>query len=140
VVCVRIRKRISGPLLDRIDIHIEVTRVEYEKLAEKRGGEPSVTVRERVSTARKQQEERYQGTGLHANADMGPKELARFVTLDETGEGMMKTAVRQLQLSARAYHRVLKLSRTIADLGASEGVTVQHVAEALQYRSRQSIA
>ena len=133
----RYQKRISGPLLDRIDIHIEVPRVEYEKLAEKRGGEPSATVRERVTAARKLQEERYHGTGLHANADMGPKELARFVTLDETCEGMMKTAVRQLQLSARAYHRVLKLSRTIADLGASDVVTVQHVAEALQYRARQ---
>ena len=133
----RYQKRISGPLLDRIDIHIEVPRVEYEKLAEKRGGESSAAVRERVTAARKLQEARYQGTGLHTNADMGPKELGRYVVLDEAAEGMMRAAVKQLQLSARAYHRVLKLARTIADLGAEEGVQVQHVAEALQYRSRQ---
>jgi magnesium chelatase family protein len=133
----RYQKRISGPLLDRIDIHIEVPRVEYEKLADKRGGESSAALRARVTAARRIQERRYQGTGLHTNADMGPKELASYVVLDESAEGMMKTAVRQLQLSARAYHRVLKLARTIADLGGEERVLVQHVAEALQYRSRQ---
>jgi magnesium chelatase family protein len=133
----RYQKRISGPLLDRIDIHIEVPRVEYEKLAEKRGGESSSAVRERVTIARRRQEERYRGTGLHTNADMGPKELTRYVALDEAGEGMMKAAVRQLQLSARAYHRVLKLARTIADIEGIDSVGVQHVAEALQYRSRQ---
>ena len=133
----RYQKRISGPLLDRIDIHIEVPRVEYEKLAEKRGGESSSAVRVRVTVARKRQEARYGGTALHTNADMGPKELASYVTLDDAAEGMMKAAVRQLQLSARAYHRVLKLARTIADLGGDDGVQVQHVAEALQYRSRQ---
>jgi magnesium chelatase family protein len=133
----RYQKRISGPLLDRIDIHIEVPRVEYEKLADKRGGETSAAVRERVTAARKVQEQRYAGTSPHTNADMGPKELDRYVALDATAEGMMKAAVRQLQLSARAYHRVLKLARTIADLGGEEQVSVQHVAEALQYRSRQ---
>ena len=133
----RYQKRISGPLLDRIDIHIEVPRVEYEKLADKRGGEPSASVRARVTAARKRQEARYHGSGLHTNADMGPKELQQYVVLDEVGEGMMKAAVRQLQLSARAYHRVLKLSRTIADIGGDEHVQVQHVAEALQYRSKQ---
>lgn len=135
----RYQKRISGPLLDRIDIHIEVPRVEYEKLAEKRGGEPSAAVRDRVIAARRRQEERYAGAGLHTNADMGPKELATHVVLDEAAEGMMKAAVRQLQLSARAYHRVLKLARTIADIGAEERVAVQHVAEALQYRARTQV-
>ncbi|MCC6790584.1 MAG: YifB family Mg chelatase-like AAA ATPase [Thermomicrobiales bacterium] len=133
----RYQKRISGPLLDRIDIHIEVPRVEYEKLAERRGGEPSADVRARVSAARRTQEERYRGTNLHTNADMGPKELASHVVLDDAAEGMMKAAVRQLQLSARGYHRVLKLARTIADLGGVERVQVHHIAEALQYRSRQ---
>jgi magnesium chelatase family protein len=132
----RYQKRISGPLLDRIDIHIEVPRVEYEKLSDKRGGEPSADVRARVTAARKAQEARYRGTSLHTNADMGPKELASHVTLDDAAEGMMKAAVRQLQLSARAYHRVLKLARTIADLGGEEGVQAQHIAEALQYRER----
>jgi magnesium chelatase family protein len=136
----RYQKRISGPLLDRIDIHIEVPRVEYEKLAEKRGGETSAAVRERVTAARKRQHGRYGGSALHTNADMGPKELASYVALDDAAEGMMKAAVKQLQLSARAYHRVLKLARTIADLAADEGVLVQHVAEALQYRSRQPSA
>jgi magnesium chelatase family protein len=136
----RYQKRISGPLLDRIDIHIEVPRVEYEKLAEKRGGESSATVRERVTAARRVQEQRYVGSGLHTNADMGPKELSRYVVLDESAEGMMKAAVKQLQLSARGYHRVLKLSRTIADIGGEERVQVQHIAEALQYRSRQLTA
>jgi len=136
----RYQKRISGPLLDRIDIHIEVPRVEYEKLADKRGGETSAAIRERVTAARKIQIDRYQGTKLASNTDMGPKELAKYVALDEAGEGMMKTAVRQLQLSARAYHRVLKLSRTIADIEGVQVVTVQHVAEALQYRARASIS
>jgi magnesium chelatase family protein len=132
----RYQKRISGPLLDRIDIHIEVPRVEYEKLADKRGGETSAAIRARVTNARRIQQHRYQGSGLHTNADMGPKELQQHVILGETAEGMMKAAVRQLRLSARAYHRVLKLARTIADIGAEESVSVQHIAEALQYRSK----
>ncbi len=132
----RYQKRISGPLLDRIDIHIEVPRVEYEKLAEKRGGESSAAVRERVTAARKRQEARYRGTGLHTNADMGPKELRQHAALDDTAEALLGSAVRQMGLSARAYHRVLKLARTIADLAAEEQIATAHVAEALQYRPR----
>jgi magnesium chelatase family protein len=136
----RYQKRISGPLLDRIDIHIEAPRVEYEKLSDRRSGETSEAVRARVSAARDRQRMRYAGTKLVTNADMGPKELAAHVALDAAGEQMMKAAVRQLQLSARGYHRVLKLARTIADLGAAEHVGVAHLAEALQYRARSSIA
>jgi magnesium chelatase family protein len=126
----RYQKRISGPLLDRIDIHLEVPRVEYERLADKRAGEPSAVVRDRVQAARAIQEARYRGTSAVANADIGPKQLQAHVTLDATAESLLKSAVKQLNLSARAYHRVLKLARTIADLEGVCGVTASHVAEA----------
>lgn len=133
----RYQKRISGPLLDRIDIHLEVPRIEYEQLADRRAGEQSCLVRERVEAARDVQVRRFAGTDKRTNADMGPREVQAFCRLDEAGEQLIRTAVRQLNLSARAYHRVLKLSRTIADLAHSDGVRTEHVAEALQYRPRQ---
>jgi magnesium chelatase family protein len=130
------QKRISGPLLDRIDIHIEVPRVEYDKLSDKRMGEPSECVRARVEAARETQRRRFDGTALTCNADMGPGEVRKFCDLDDTCRSLMKTAMTQLQLSARAYHRILKLSRTIADLAGSEAIGPSHLAEALQYRPR----
>jgi len=133
----RYQKRISGPLLDRIDIHLEVPRVAYEQLADSRAGEPSTAIRARVDAARAVQAARFAGSTLVANTDMGPRELERFVTLDAAGEGLLKAAVKQLHLSARGYHRVLKLARTIADLAGAERVLTVHVAEALQYRPRQ---
>jgi len=141
------QKRISGPLLDRIDIHITVPRVEYGKLSDKRLGEPSSVVRQRVEIARDLQRKRFQpGNSQSAgskientvlcNADMRPAEVRQFCQLDDAGRSLMKTAMSQLQLSARAYHRVLKLARTIADLAGSENIGPSHLAEALQYRPR----
>jgi magnesium chelatase family protein len=145
----RYQKRISGPLLDRIDIHIEVPRVEYEKLSDQRFGEPSETIRQRVEKAREAQRRRFSGEksslksseqatlqSVSCNSDMRPAEVRQFCALDDTGRALMKTAMQQLNLSARAYHRVLKLARTIADLAGSEQIGPQHLAEALQYRPK----
>lgn len=132
----RYQKRISGPLLDRIDIHVEVPRVDYEKLADKRQVETSAIIRARVQAARERQLERFQGTKLTCNAEMGPNEVRQFCQTDASGEKLLKAAVQQLHLSARAYHRVLKLARTIADLAGGEMIAANHLAEAVQYRPR----
>jgi magnesium chelatase family protein len=141
------QKRISGPLLDRIDIHIEVPRVEYDKLSDQRLGEPSEAIRARVEAAREIQRRRFAGTDgpkgeaiasndITCNADMRPAEVRKFCTIDDTSRSLMRTAMQQLQLSARAYHRILKLARTIADLAGAEQIAPVHLAEALQYRPR----
>jgi magnesium chelatase family protein len=131
------QKKISGPLLDRVDIHVEVPRVPFEKLSNQRLGESSAAVRQRVEMARVVQRERLAATnGLQTNADMGPAELRQFCAVDETCSNLLKAAMRQLQLSARAYHRILKLARTIADLAQAKEIQASHVAEAIQYRPR----
>src|SRR5438876_3482953 len=136
----RYQKKISGPLLDRIDIHVEVPRVEYEKLADNRLGETSSAIRARVETARKVQRERFKDVeGVSTNAEMRPAEIRDFCELDPPGQSLIKAAMRQLHLSARAYHRILKLARTIADLAGSERIEAAHLAEAVQYRPRQVI-
>jgi magnesium chelatase family protein len=132
----RYQKRISGPLLDRIDIHIEVPRVEYEKLTDERLGEPSADIQARVEAARERQRQRFDRTGLMSNADMGPSEVRTFCRIDDAGKTLLRAAMHQLQMSARAYHRILKLSRTIADLAGSDGIETAHLAEAIQYRPR----
>jgi magnesium chelatase family protein len=140
------QKRISGPLLDRIDIHIEVPRVEYDKLSDTRLGEPSSVIQARVESARQLQRERFALVGADdhraqqiaptCNADMTLAEVRKFCPLDEACRLLMKAAMSQLQLSARGYHRVIKLARTIADLAGAESIAPQHLAEALQYRPR----
>jgi magnesium chelatase family protein len=141
------QKRISGPLLDRIDIHVEVPRVEFEKLSQQRLGESSLVIRERIESARKRQLDRFSKANKEnneesatsiktCNADMGPGDIRKLCQLDTNGENLMRTAMRQLQLSARAYHRILKLARTIADLTGNERIEPNHIAEALQYRPK----
>ncbi len=135
----RYQKRISGPLLDRIDIHIEVPRVAYEKLADKRQVESSAVIRQRVQAARECQLQRLAGEPSTCNAEMGPAAVHAHCEVEPTAERLLKAAMQQLHLSARAYHRVLKLARTIADLAASEQIMANHVAEAIQYRPRVGI-
>ncbi len=141
----RYQKRISGPMIDRIDIHAEVPRVDYDKLTSDRLGERSEAVRARVEGAREVQRARFAGsqggmvlTGrrLTCNADMGPAEVRQFCDVDPAGKALLRAAMQQLHMSARAYHRILKLARTIADLAGSETIQTQHLAEAIQYRPR----
>lgn len=131
----RYMSKLSGPLLDRIDIHIEVQKVEFEQLTEKRKGEKSEDIRKRVLKAREQQNERYKNLKISYNAQMGSKEIEAFCELDSPSQNLIKIAMEKLNLSARAYDRILKVSRTIADLEGSENILSHHVSEAIQYRS-----
>ena len=128
--------KISGPLLDRIDLHIEVTPVPFEKLSEARKGEDSKAIRTRVSKARNLQTERFQNIKeCHYNAQMSVRHIALFCALDAASKDLLKKAMQRLNLSARAYDRILKVSRTIADLEGTLHINHQHIAEAIQYRS-----
>jgi len=132
----RYLSKVSGPLLDRIDIHIEVTPVPFEKLAEDRNGESSVTIRKRVTTARELQTKRFEASDVvHYNAQMNTKHIREYCVLDDTSKNLLKTAMERLNLSARAYDRILKVSRTIADLEGATEVNGTHISEAIQYRS-----
>ncbi|RCK76871.1 MAG: MG(2+) CHELATASE FAMILY PROTEIN / ComM-related protein [Anaerolineae bacterium] len=146
----RYQKRISGPLLDRIDIHVEVPRVEVDKLSDDRLGEPSAVIQQRVEAARQRQRQRFErlrhsdeeqeaSPRITCNAEMSAAQMRQTCVLDEAGKNLMRTATTRLQLSARAYHRVLKVARTIADLEASDSIQVHHLAEALQYRPKMDV-
>lgn len=128
--------KISGPLLDRIDLHIEVPAVRYRELASKESSETSERIRERVSAARELQAARFRGRrGLFANADMQSKDIREFCQMDEAGEELLKMAMTKLGLSARGYDRILKVARTIADLGSAVMIRTEHISEAIQYRT-----
>ena len=128
--------KISGPLLDRIDIHIEVTPVPFEKLSEERKSESSIEIRKRVTAARDLQTKRFEDSvTVHYNAQMNTKQIRKYCILDEASKQLLKTAMERLNLSARAYDRILKVSRTIADLEGVEAIKGSHISEAIQYRS-----
>jgi magnesium chelatase family protein len=131
----RYMNKLSGPLLDRIDIHIEVQKVEFDQLTDKRKGETSISIRERVLKARDMQSERYKDLEINYNAQMGPKQIEKFCALNETSQTLIKVAMEKLGLSARAYDRILKVARTIADLEQSKTIENDHISEAIQYRS-----
>ena len=131
----RYLKRISGPLQDRIDIHIEVPRLQPEEVVSKATGEPSAAIQARVIAARERQRARFVDAPFHSNADMNAKALRKFCPLGSEVEGLLRTAINQFGLSARAYDRIIKLARTIADLEGAEEIAVHHAAEAVQYRS-----
>ncbi|MFA6105568.1 MAG: YifB family Mg chelatase-like AAA ATPase [Patescibacteria group bacterium] len=132
----RYQKKISGPLLDRIDLHVEVPRVQFEKLSTENLAEGSAKVRERVEAAREIQNGRFKGKDVRTNSEMGNKEIKEFCKLDEASIELLRGAVEKLHLSARGYNRVLKLSRTIADLAGSQDIKIEHLAEALQFRAK----
>jgi len=138
-IVTRYQKRLSGPLLDRIDIHAEVPRVEYEKLASETPLESSESIRVRVEVARERQRQRFEGTRLACNAEMGPGEVREYCRLGDGGRSLLRSAMQQLQMSARAFHRILKLARTIADLAGEGEITTANLAEAIQYRPRRQI-
>ena len=128
--------KISGPLLDRIDIHVDVPAVKYNELSTTRAGETSRSIRDRVNKARERQTKRFEGRkGFYCNADMETKEIKEFCGIDDAGAELLKMAMTKLGLSARAYDRILKVSRSIADLAGSESISSPHLSEAIQYRS-----
>ena len=131
----RYRNRLSGPLLDRIDLHVEVPRICHEELANPNEGESSESIRQRVEQARSHQEQRFQRCGIHANAQMQARHIRKYCAVDSAGEKLLAIVTDKLGLSARTYSRILKVARTIADLAGSETICEHHLAEAVQYRS-----
>jgi magnesium chelatase family protein len=131
----RYRAKVSGPLLDRIDIHVEVPAVPFRDLLVEHVREDSMTIRQRVSRARVLQQQRYKNDGIYCNAQLRPRQLKKYCALDEAGRKLIELAMNKLGLSARAYNRILKVARTIADLEAKERIEPSHLSEAIQYRT-----
>lgn len=131
----RYLSKISGPLMDRIDLHVEVTPVDFEDMSADRGGECSEAVRKRVVQARQRQDARFSESGVHCNAQMGAQSIHSHCTVDQSGENLLRTAADRLGLSARGYTRILKVARTVADLDGASDIRPEHVSEAIQYRS-----
>lgn len=131
----RYRSKISGPLLDRIDIHIEVPELKYKHFTEKKEEEPSSKIRQRVEAVRRIQLKRFKGSGIYFNSQMNRRMLEQFCVLNKEAEGLLEAAILELNFSARSYDRILKVSRTIADLAESESIASEHISEAIQYRS-----
>jgi magnesium chelatase family protein len=129
------RSKVSGPLMDRIDIHVEVPAIKFSEVSSDTDSEPSSSIRERVTRAREIQQKRFKDDTIHANAHMKPRHLRKYCKIDSDCQALMETAMNRLGLSARAYNRVLKVSRTIADIEGSETILSEHISEAIQYRS-----
>jgi magnesium chelatase family protein len=129
------RSKVSGPLMDRIDIHIEVPAIKFNEIASDTPGEPSSSIRERVTRARCIQQERFRNEGIYANAQMKPRHIRKYCRIDDACQALMEKAMDRLGLSARAYNRILKVARTIADLEGSQAIASHHISEAIQYRS-----
>ena len=133
----RYLSRVSGPILDRIDIHVDVPAVQYRELSSPAGNQESTaSIRKRVNIARARQKERYSGMdGMYANAQLSPRDISRYCALDNDGESILKRAIDSFGFSARAYHRILKVARTIADLEGMTCIAARHISEAVQYRT-----
>jgi magnesium chelatase family protein len=131
------KNKVSGPIIDRIDLHVNVPRVDFDKLSEASSGEKSADIKKRVEAARKIQKLRFENTDLVTNTEMSSENVKTFCELDNESSKLLKSAVEKLHLSARSYFRIIKLSRTIADLGAEKKILPKHIAEALQYRPKE---